>query len=135
MHRKSFFLSILVSEKRLLTLGVSCIVLFLLPHLLLGQTSVTTDSTLTGDHVGNSSIDANDITLDCVGNSKIGPGTAIDVGGGIMRDIGIFLNGLTEVTIKNCHVHGFEVGVRLFQDAFRAVMPALPQNRLVIVAA
>ena len=116
MNRKSFVLSILVSEKRLLTWVVSCIVLFLLPHLLLGQTSVTTDSTLTGDHVGNISIDASDITLDCAGNSVIGPGTAIDIGAGMMRDIGIYLNGVTEVTIKNCHVQGFEVGIRLFQS-------------------
>ncbi len=38
---------------------------FLLAHPILGQTSITVDTTLTADHMGGISIDADNITLDC----------------------------------------------------------------------
>ena len=68
MKRESFFLPIFVPETRLLTWVLSYIVLFLLPHPLLGSDGlliVMEDMALDEDHEGNLIIAADDITLDC----------------------------------------------------------------------
>lgn len=63
--------------------------------------SITTDTTLTADHIGNIFMSADGITLDCAGHMVVGPG----IGG-----VGITLFGRTGVTVKNCFVTGFQRG-------------------------
>ena len=81
--------------------------LFLLPCPILGQTSIIVDTILTAPHMGSISIDADNITLDCGGNDVTGPGSA---------GIGIDLSERIKVTVKNCHVHFFEIGFNLFES-------------------
>jgi parallel beta-helix repeat protein len=70
-----------------------------------GTMSIRTDVTLTKDHVGTIRIDGGRITLDCGGFSVIGPGTG--------SGTGIEIWGRTGVTIRNCHVTGFDFGILL----------------------
>jgi len=100
MKRKSVFLSIFA------------IVLFFLPQPLIGESTgpmtIMEDTTLTMNHVGNISIGANGVTLDCNNFtvSSFAPGTGI----------GISLNNRTNVTVKNCHVHGVNFGFFLIDS-------------------
>ena len=80
MQLKSVYLPNSLPEKRLLTWVLNIIVLFLLPHPVLGQTTITVDTNLSMDHMGNIIIGADYITLNCHGFSVIGPGTPINVG-------------------------------------------------------
>ena len=65
MKPKPFFLRISLPETRLLPWVLSCIVLFLLPHPLVGETTGTMtimeDTELVDNHVGNIIIGANPI--------------------------------------------------------------------------
>lgn len=65
-----------------------------------GEMSITSSTTLTSDHDGNVVIQASGITLDCAGHSIIGAGAA-DL-------VGIRADNVTDVTIKNCVVTGFD---------------------------
>ena len=67
--------------------------------------SIAVDTTLTENHIGSIVIEANGVTLDCNGYSVIGPGTG--------TGLGITISGRTGVTITNCHVTGFDVGIQL----------------------
>jgi parallel beta-helix repeat protein len=62
----------------------------------------TADTTLTADHVGNIVIGADNVTLNCAGHSVIGPGSGF----------GIFATS-SGVTVTNCVVRGFELGIFL----------------------
>jgi len=87
--------------KRTSLLTVFLPLLFLMPLPILGQTVITGKNTLTQDHIGNIIIGNNGVTLDCDGHSVIGtPGIGV----------GILLNGRMGVTVKNCHVEGFNIG-------------------------
>ena len=109
MKRKSFFLSIFVPEKRLLTWVLSYIVLFLLSHPILGQTSgtltVMEDTTLTQDHQGKVIIGADNVTFDCDGFTVSGP---VPPSGN-----GIELTSRSGVTVEDCNVTGFSNGFLL----------------------
>src|SRR5262245_47367809 len=70
-----------------------------------GTLNVSTDTVLSANHNGNVVVVADNVTLDCAGRTI--------AGGGLER--GIFLEGRTGVTIKNCNVTGFTLGVLLFQ--------------------
>jgi len=69
----------------------------------LGTTNVGSNMTLTEDHDGNIVIVTDNVTLDCDGHAIKGDG----VGDGIN------LAYRTGVTVRNCVVKGFEVGLRL----------------------
>ena len=66
-----------------------------------GTLTVTTDTVLSEDHVGNVVIGANGVTLDCAGFTVQGPGSGT----------GISLSGKTAVTVKDCTVLDFGTGV------------------------
>ena len=68
-----------------------------------GTLTITTDSTLTENHVGNIVIAADGITLDCAGYNVTGS----DSGNGILLD------GRTGVTVENCRVFRFQYGIYL----------------------
>ena len=71
-----------------------------------GTLNITANTTLTENHTGDISIDANNITLDCAGFMVAGPGPT--------QFAGIDLDGRTGVTVKNCEVSGFDFeGIRL----------------------
>lgn len=72
-----------------------------------GTLNITTNTTLTENHLGNIVIAADNITLDCANFSVIGPGASDGAG------VGILLAGRTGVTVKNCNVAGFQSGVSL----------------------
>ena len=61
------------------------------------------DTELMVEHQGNIIIGADDITLDCAGNmvSSLVPGSGM----------GIALNNRIKVTVRNCYVQDFEVGL------------------------
>jgi len=66
-----------------------------------GTLVITQNTTLTEDHIGNISLDADNITLDCAGHTVSGPGV-IYLNGGI--------NGYsrTGITVKRCVVTVFQ---------------------------
>lgn len=66
------------------------------------QLSVTENLTLTDRHDGAITIDADGVTLDCAGHAVIGRG-----------EIGINVGNRAGVTVENCEVWGFDVGVWL----------------------
>ncbi len=70
--------------------------------------SVSSDTTLTEDHLGGVDIVADDVTLDCAGNSVIGPG--------IDGKHGIKLGDVSGVTVKNCTVTGFVAGFDIYSS-------------------
>jgi parallel beta-helix repeat protein len=76
--------------------------------------TITMDTTLTEDYFGNIVIDADGVTLDGNGHMVIGPGTDFliwDPNTKVMSgNFGILLKGRTGVTVKNCHVTGFDDG-------------------------
>lgn len=63
---------------------------------------VTQNLTLTGRHYGAIRIDADTVMLDCAGHAVVGAGRT-----------GIDLTDRAGVTVENCEVWGFDVGVRL----------------------
>ena len=73
-----------------------------------GMLVITTDTTLTEDHDGPVSIVADGVTLDC--DTRTVFGTDSEEG------FGILLRGVTGVTVKNCTVFGYEVGI-LIEDS------------------
>ena len=73
-----------------------------------GRMSVSSDTTLTEDHLGGVDIVADDVTLDCAGNSVIGPG--------IDGKHGIKLGDVSGVTVKNCTVTGFVAGFDIYSS-------------------
>jgi len=80
--------------------------------------TITTDTTLTEDHVGQIIIDADGVTLDGDGHKVIGPGPYVMIWGlyeecnisGPRMPTGILLEGRTGVTVENCRVTGFSWG-------------------------
>jgi parallel beta-helix repeat protein len=68
-----------------------------------GTLTITANTTLTEDHVGNIVIAADNVTLDCAGHSITGPGFA-----------GVDIRNVTGVTVKNCRVSGFDLGFFLY---------------------
>jgi nitrous oxidase accessory protein len=72
--------------------------------------TITSNTTLTADHRGSIIIGSNGITLDCAGHSITGPGFA-----------GLDIRNVTGVTVKNCHISGFDLGVFVY---------SAPANRL-----
>ena len=64
---------------------------------------ITEDTVLEADHAGDVVIDADDIVFDCDGRAIAGSGEA-----------GIWLHLRTEVTVTNCVIEGFEVGIWSF---------------------
>ncbi len=113
MQRKPISLSISVPKRRLLTWLVS--VLFFLPQPLLARTmgdlEIVEDTTLTENHQGNIIILANRITLDCNGHTV--SGRRRGRGRPPIDPVGILLTNRKNVTIKNCHVRGFNIGIGL----------------------
>ena len=73
-----------------------------------GLKTITGNTTLTEDHLGNIWFAADSVTLDCAGHSVIGPGVA-----GPWPGVGIAVVARTDVTIRNCHVQGFGHGISL----------------------
>ena len=78
--------------------------------------TITTDTTLTENYFGQIIIGADGVTLDGNGHMIIGPSPGIyicdpDIKWGVT--IGILLEGRTGVTVKNCCVTGFGIGVYL----------------------
>ena len=82
--------------------------------------TITTDTTLTEDHFGNIVIDADNVTLDGNGYMIIGPGSDTWIcdpnTGHFSLSTGILLEGRTGVTVKNCHVIGFQDGFFLYDS-------------------
>lgn len=69
-----------------------------------GTLTITSDTTLTEDHLGHIVIAADDVHLDCNGRFVL----QSDGDG-----VGILVEGRTGVHIQGCHVAGFETGFRL----------------------
>lgn len=70
--------------------------------------AVTRTCTLATDLTGSISIQVDDATLDCAGHKLMGPGS----GFGTIWSAGIFISDLSEnVTIKNCDISGYEIGI------------------------
>jgi len=68
-----------------------------------GTMQITTDTTLTEDHSGPIQVNADNVTLDCDGHVVTGSGTGH----------GIDVDYRTGVTVRNCTVRGFEMGIDL----------------------
>ncbi len=68
-----------------------------------GTLNILTDTTLIQNHNGEIDIGADNVILDCAGHSVTGKGSGT----------GINVDGRTGVTVRRCHVSGFELGVVL----------------------
>lgn len=101
-----------VMRHRLTLVSVMALVAVLVPAVptlgTSGRMSVSSDTTLTEDHLGGVDIVADDVTLDCAGNSVIGPG--------IDGRHGIDLGDVSGVTVKNCTVTGFVAGFDIYSS-------------------
>ena len=73
----------------------------LIPRETAGTLTITSDTVLTEDHVGDIRIAADGITLDCAGNRVIGSG----------EEAGILVQLHSRVTVRDCHVSGFSKGI------------------------
>ena len=73
-----------------------------------GTMQITTDTTLTEDHNGQIQITADNVTLDCAGYKVIGPAAPSE------SDVGIRVHFVSGVTVRNCDVSGFAVGIILW---------------------
>jgi parallel beta-helix repeat protein len=62
--------------------------------------TITSDTTLTADHQGSIIVGSGGITVNCAGHNITGPGFA-----------GVDIRNVTGVTVKNCHVSGFDAGI------------------------
>ena len=69
-----------------------------------GDFDVSVDTTLTEDLSGRIRIIDDDVTLDCAGFRVVGPGSGD----------GITIDNRTNVTVRNCHVSGFDEGIDVF---------------------
>lgn len=69
-----------------------------------GLLTVGTDTVLTADHHGTITIFQNGTTLDCAGHAVIGSG---------LEGTGIDIEGRTGVTVRNCEVQSFNIGISL----------------------
>lgn len=69
-----------------------------------GTMRIDANMTLTGHHQGSIVIVEDGIALDCAGRAVIGSAG---------RGVGISVQALTEVTIRNCEVRGFDTGIEL----------------------
>ncbi len=80
--------------------------------------TITEDTTLTQDHSGHIIVAADDITLDGSGHTITGPGIWMWNYTQRMWDIatGIRVEGRTGVTVKNCRVTNFAVGLTLWMS-------------------
>ena len=94
-----------------IALGSFVLVAALLPTLAASATtgtmSITTDTTLMEDHFGQIQIAADGITLDCAGHEVVGPAAPSEL------DIGIQVHFRSGVTVRNCDVSGFAIGISL----------------------
>lgn len=88
-----------------------------------GPMLITTDTTLTEDHYGPIGFGADSVTLDCAGHSVIGPSPS---GGGI----GVFHR--SHVTIRNCHVTGFQYAITMIEDMSSVVVGNRLSNNVVV---
>ena len=68
-----------------------------------GSWTIYEDTTLVEDHDGNIVIGEDGVTLDCAGHTITGSGNGN----------GILLPGREGVTVRNCHVTGFDLGIFL----------------------
>ena len=75
-----------------------------------GTLTITSDTKLTEDHVGNIVVAADNVSLDCAGHSVTGPGS----GFGIYSE-------RSGVSISRCSVSGFELGIFLVASSNSAV--------------
>lgn len=74
-----------------------------------GTLVVTGDTRLEEDHRGSIAIDADGVTLDCDGRLVNGEGLT-----GEELLIGIVVDDRQDVTISNCHISNFDIGISLF---------------------
>jgi parallel beta-helix repeat protein len=72
-----------------------------------GTMYITSNTTLTADHVGYISFGANSVTLDCAGHTVSSPPAALGTG------VGISAFGVSNIAIRNCRVTGFGNGISL----------------------
>src|SRR5689334_17389669 len=87
-------------------------VVSLLPHQAFADpmTVVTSSTTLTADVIGSVVVGANGITLDCAGHNVSG------IISSFRTSMGIVLEGRNGVTVENCQVTGFSVGIKLISS-------------------
>jgi hypothetical protein len=78
-----------------------------------GLMQITVDTTLTEDHHGSIEIVADDVTLDCAGYGVVGEGWGK----------GIESIGNAHVTVRNCYVTGFDLGI-VVEDGEGSVIAA-----------
>jgi parallel beta-helix repeat protein len=76
-----------------------------------GILDINTDTTLIQNHNGEIDIGADNVTLDCAGHSVTGNGSGT----------GINVDGRTGVTVRRCHVSGFEIGIVLGSSSFNII--------------
>lgn len=74
------------------------------PGSTVGLLTVGTDTVLTSDHQGSITIVEDGVTLDCAGNAVLGESLA---------GTGIDIQGRTGVTVRNCEVRSFDIGIHL----------------------
>lgn len=76
-----------------------------------GTLTITTNTTLTEDHLGSIIVGADAIDLDCDGHTVKGPGFFAS------PRFGITLRGRTRVTVKNCKVINFSLGFEFWDSS------------------
>lgn len=99
--------------RRPLRLGVATAALLAVVGLLFGSDawatsgsmSVSADTTLTEDHIGTITVDADNVTLDCDGYVVQGPGDGTATGVWVFDHDG--------VTVENCDVRDFSIGIHV----------------------
>ena len=100
-----------------IVLTVSVMVLTLLPTVTasatVGLMEIAVDTTLSEDHNGPIKIIADSVTLDCAGNAVVGEGWGR----------GIESIGNARVTVRNCFVTGFDLGI-VVEDGEGSVIAA-----------
>jgi parallel beta-helix repeat protein len=76
-----------------------------------GTLTITTNTTLTEDHIGSIIVGADAIDLNCDGHTVKGPGFFAS------PRFGIGLRGRTRVTVKNCKVTNFSSGFEVWESS------------------
>jgi parallel beta-helix repeat protein len=91
--------------------------------------SVTADTTLTENHSGRITIDADNVTLDCDGHVVQGPGSGTGTG--------VLVFGHDGVTIVNCDIRDFSIGIHLESAVGTVVqdnaLSGNPQNGILLI--